>query len=155
MGLLYPNRSGFIESFKSVNLLEGADVFDGLRKVELTPEISGAETVKTNRRKPQGHVAGDASITGSMTLLYRSALDYQQKHPFFLYEIHSLTFTTEERVDFTTVAIEGLRWLSFPILAEGTNAIEVEVKFEALDCLMSVNGEELKSIFPEASEQFA
>ena len=155
MGLLYPNRSGFIESFKSVSVREGASIFDGLRKIEIAAEITGAETVKTNMRKPQGHVAGDASITGNMTLLYRSAMDNMTKNPFMLYEQHSLTFTTEERVDFTTIAIEGLRWLKFPVMSEGTDAIEVEVGYEALDVLISVNGEPLRSIFPEASEQFA
>lgn len=155
MGLFYPNRAGFIESLKSVSVQEGASIFDGIRKVEVMPDIGGADTVSTNKRKPAGHVAGDIKIPGAFTLLYRSAIDYATKQPDFMYRLHSLQFTAEELPNFSKIALVGVRFLGWPFSAEGTDAIEIEMKFNCMDILVAVGDGELVSLIPEANEQTA
>lgn len=143
--------SKFVEarriSLKNIELLEGADVFEGLRQIEVVLEIEGGDPVFTNRRKAQGFTEGNAKISGTLKLLTAEAIEYLKRFPRFFWELHSFTIAAQTDKFRNVLEVVNLRFTKFNFSAEGTDAMESEIPFVALDAKLDGT-----SIIPEENE---
>lgn len=134
-------------SLKNIELLEGTFAFEGLRQLEITAEIEGGDAVFTNRRKAQGFTEGNTKISGTVKFLTAEAIEYIKKNPRFFYDLHTFTVLAQTDKFRNVFKVINLRFTKLNFSAEGTDAMETEFPFVALD--VEIDG---KSIVPEENE---
>lgn len=141
--LQFPLRDGFLYSFNSLVVAEGAEIFSGLQEFKVKIKIDGETLVRAEGRKVIGRTRGNLMIDGgSMKFVLDAALDYVANHPNFLDEVHTITTTMEEGSRRTRQKIISLRFLELPIELGGTEEGKCEVPFSAFDVhCMDKNGQ--------------
>ncbi len=141
MPVHYPKRNGFLYSFKSVQLLQGAQLFDGLMQVEANPSVDGGDAVFGTGPKGLGAPIGELHIELSFKMLLKSFFLYTKSRPNWMFEYYNLTLVNQEGSDRDRITLETVRITGTTIPSEGTDATVVEAEGWALD--MRMNGKSI------------
>lgn len=136
MGLKYPKRNGKIMSFKSVTLLQGATLFEGLQGVTVTANVEGDDPVYGAGTKALGRTRGELHVEFTVTLLAEEFFAFNRSNPGILDLEFSFTVLFEEGAKRGRVEIVAGKFNEIPIEAEGTGATTIELSGTALDCLI-------------------
>lgn len=133
----FPHRDGYVYSFRSLELAQGAALFNGLTGFSCTPTIDGETIVYANGRKPFGRTRGRLKVEGTITMYLDPALDYAKAHPHILDEqFPAITASLQDGSRRNKVTLHQVRLMEFPIDLKGDDAIEVALKFTAFDLLL-------------------
>lgn len=137
--LAYPKKKGNLYSLTSVTLVQGAEVFKGLRSMKVNATIEGRDLVYGNGIIAFGRPSGTLKIEIEWKFIAEAFFDFQRAHPQFLTEVFNPAFafedgTRRDRMALVSATIEGAE-----ITAEGTDAAEVSCTGTAIDVLMGPN----------------
>ena len=152
MPLTYPKRGGFLYSFKSVEVQQGAEVWNGLLSVKYTPKIDGRSLLHGNRRRAYGRPRGNAEVELEVKFVAEGYFDWVRAHPGFLMEIFNPIIINEEGSRRDTISIVELTFENTDAPSEGTDANEVTLSGMAIDCLISVEGGPERSVIDGLQE---
>jgi hypothetical protein len=152
MPLQYPKRGGFLYSFKSVEVLEGAEIWNGLLSVKRVMKIDGRSLLHGNRRRAYGRPRGNAEAELEVKFVYEAYFDYVKNHPGILMEEFNPTIINEEGSRRDAIKIVGLTFENDDATQEGTDASEVTLSGMAIDVLISVEGGPFRSLIDGLQE---
>lgn len=128
----------FARSFQHCNLLEGAFIFSGLRGIEVNAKREGGKPIMmTNSRKAVGNTVGQVSFDGTLKLLFDDAILYQKAQADLFGAEHTFTISIDSGSLRDKIAVSGLVFTSIGYKFEGTDEIEVDLPFTALDVLVN------------------
>lgn len=139
MALTYPNRNGYLYSFQSTQVQQGAELFKGLLGVKFSPKLEGRKLVMGNGRKAYGRVRGQLMVEGEVTFLADAFFDFQRAHPQILDEVFNPTIINEEGARRDVIELVELVFESLDYTSEGTDEIRITLPFSAIDA--KINGE--------------
>jgi hypothetical protein len=141
MPLTYPKRNGYLYTFKSVEVLEGAAVWNGILSVGWTGTMDGADVVHGNKVLPYGHIRGNAKTTLEVKFVAEAYFDWLRDHPGALQEIlPAVVVKNQEGSRIDAVKLVGLRFTEVDGPSEGTDANEITKPANALDLLIKTDG---------------
>lgn len=148
--LQYPRSNSRLYSFKSTQVLSGADVFEGLMAVSVKAEIEGRDLVFGSGPIAYGRPRGQLKIEFSMTFVADAFYSFARANPQFMDTEYDLTFVQEEGAARDVIDIRQILFDSFEINPEGTDATEIEVPGQAINLFL--NNQPL--MFGDALSQF-
>lgn len=137
MAISYPRRNGFLYSFQSFSLLEGAELFKGIQAVKFSPKIEGKKIVFGSGRKGAGRVRGQLMVEASITFLADAFFEFVRTRPFFLDQEFDLVGVCEEGSRRDKIEIIGLSFDSVDLSFEGTDETKGECPGNAYDLLIN------------------
>jgi hypothetical protein len=132
------DKRGFRYSFTSVEVQDGAAVFEGLTSLNYAIKIEGRDHVYGNSRKSYGQPAGTLMVESTCGFIKEAWFDFVAAHPQYLDERFDVVFFYQEGSRNDKIEIIGLLFNESSADAEGTDATKVEVPGTALD--IKVNG---------------
>lgn len=137
MALQYFKRNGYLYSFKSVSLLEGAELFKGLSAISVNPTVEGRDLFYGSGTKAYGRPRGHLMVEVSATFVAEAFFDIVAKHPTILDEEFNLSVVFEEGPRRDVIDLVSLTFEGIDKSAEGTEATTVELSGTAIDCLIN------------------
>lgn len=132
------DRRTFRYSFTSVEVQDGANVFEGLTSLSRATKIEGRDPVYGNRRKMYGRTAGTLLVEVTCGFIAEAWFDFVKDHPQYLDEIFDVVFFYEEGNRRDKIEIIGLLFNEDSSDAEGTDATKVEMPGTAIN--IKING---------------
>ena len=108
MGLPYPRRNRFIFSGKSLEVMEGAELWRGLTQAEVSVEIEGRDPLYGFGVIQLGKPRGQLMVEVNFTFEAASFFEWRKAHPQFLDEIFDLTITIQEGANRHLVELRGV-----------------------------------------------
>lgn len=139
MPLSYPKRKGFLYSFQSLQVLDGADQLKGIMGFKANPKVDGKKLVFGNGRKAYGRTRGQLTVECEITFLAEAFFDWLATHKQFIDEEFDFTAVCEEGSRRDKIEVIGLSFDSSEMPFEGTDEIKVTIPGMAID--LKINGE--------------
>lgn len=133
----YPNRGKFLYSFKSLSLLNGAEVFEGLTSLGVNVTIEGREMLYGNGMRAYGRTRGNLQVEVEAKFAAEAFFDFQKAHPQFLTELFTFTVVNEESSRRDVIELVELSFEGADLPSEGTAPSEVTLSGMALDVLIN------------------
>lgn len=137
MALTYPKRNGYLYSFQSVSVLQGSEFFKGLQSVSFTPSVDGRDRPKGTGPKALGVTRGTLKVDVELTFESTSFFEWIKAHPQWLFEHFDLTVVYEEGATRDVIDLVQVTFDDSEVKAEGTEAIKVAIKGQAIDVLIN------------------
>lgn len=134
--LQYPRSDQRLYSFKSVQLLSGADVFRGLTAASVKPSVEGRELVYGNGTKAYGRPRGHLKVEAKCKFIADAFFEWASANAPILDTEFSFSFEFAEGPQRNVIDIIQLCFDEAPVETEGTDATEVELSGMAVDCLI-------------------
>ncbi|MBK6515802.1 MAG: hypothetical protein IPG04_17305 [Polyangiaceae bacterium] len=138
MPAAHPQRQRFVYSRKSWSLLNGSEVFAGIKEMSIDVTVDGRDRPFGTGTKSQGVTRGELKVEGEITFFLEPFMDFYRANPGLLGLLFdSFTGAWLEGEASETVTLQLVTFDSIGNEVAGTEATEVKVKIAAQDFLIN------------------
>lgn len=133
----------YLFSIKSLEIHQGADLFEGILGLKITVKADGRKTVREGTGgRAYGKTRGGLSVEVEVTFEGTKYFDWIENHGGLLDEIFDIVASLREGSKKAKIEILELDFRENEIPIEGDDEMKVTLKGEAIDC--KINGKSMK-----------
>ncbi len=135
--LQYPRPNQRLFSFKSVQLLDGPECFQGLTSFSVNCKVEGRDLGYSSGTLAVGRPRGNLKVEVKAKFFADSWFNWVSANPQFLDTEYNLSLVLAEGENRQTIDIIQLAWDEYDFSTEGTDASEVEMPGTAIVALIN------------------